>query len=150
MLERQEREERERYRELLEELRVVLPGVQVLFAFLLTAPFSARFAELDTIGRIGYFIALVSAALSTVMFMTPTSHHRLAPGQDRSRRVRMGVRVTLGGMATLAVAIAAALFVVTRFVFGSTEAGVLTAVLVCALGLLWYAIPIRVRLNGGR
>ena len=144
--EQHEQEDRERYRELLEELRVVLPGVQVLFAFLLTAPFSARFEELDSVGLNGYFVALISAALSTVMFMTPTSYHRIAPREDRSRRLRFAVRLTMGGMATLVLAIAAAVFVVTRFVFGVGAAGILAGGVLAAAGLLWYAIPVRRRL----
>ena len=140
-----EQEERERYQELLQELRVVLPGVQVLFAFLLTAPFSSRFEELDRVGLNGYFVALMSAALSTVMFMTPTSYHRIAPREDRSHRLHFAVRLTVGGMAMLLLAIAAAVFVVTRFVFGTSEAMVLAGGVLAVAAVLWYGLPVRRR-----
>ena len=145
-----EDEQRERYRELLEELRVVLPGVQVLFAFLLTAPFSSRFPDLDRVGLNGYFVALVSAGLSTVLFMTPTAYHRIAPRQARRDRLRMGVRVTLGGMAALAVAVTSALFVVTRFVFGLRPALAVGGVVAVTAVLLWCAVPVRVRVRMSR
>src|SRR5680860_150888 len=114
-------EERERYRELLAELRTVLPGVQVLFAFLLTAPFSARFSALDALGRSGFAVALVSAALSTVLLLAPTSYHRVAPRENRELRLRVAVALTVIGMLTLLVSIVAAVFVVTRFIFGMRE-----------------------------
>ena len=63
---------RDRYYGLLQELRVVLPGVQVLVAFLLTAPFSARFADLDDVGVAAYLVALVSAVLATICRVAPT------------------------------------------------------------------------------
>ena len=74
-----DREElRKRYEMLLQELRVVLPGVQVLMAFLLTAPFAQRFDDLDDTGRRAYLVALVSALASTICLLTPTVFHRVA------------------------------------------------------------------------
>ena len=141
---------RKRYRELLEELRVILPGVQVLFAFLLTVPFSGRFPQLDTVGRMGYIVALSGAALSTVLLLAPTSYHRIAPDEERRHRLRIGVRLTVGGLAAVIVSIVAALFVVARFVFG-TAVGVAVAAtaLLCAL-LLWYVLPWRRRRRSRR
>ena len=139
--------QRERYRELLEELRVILPGVQVLFAFLLTAPFSGRFPELDPIGRRGYAVALVGAAFSTVLLLTPTSYHRIAPEGDRKSRLRTGVHSTVAGLASLAVAVIAAVFVVTRFVFDPDVAVVISVALSVAIVALWYLLPFRARLR---
>ncbi len=140
-------QQRERYQELLAELRTVLPGVQVLFAFLLTAPFSGRFSELDRVGRDGYVVALASAALSTVLFLAPTSYHRVAPRRNRAMRLRIGVVLIVAGMMALAVAICAALFVVTRFIFGTGEG---TAMALAALGCIvvsWYLLPLLDRLR---
>ena len=83
-----DREElRDRYEMLLQELRVVLPGVQVLMAFLLTAPFAQRFADLDDLGRQAYLVALISALGSTICLLSPTVFHRVA---DRTaRRARL-------------------------------------------------------------
>jgi uncharacterized membrane protein len=141
-----EAERRERFRELLEELRTVLPGVQVLFAFLLTAPFSQRFQELDNLGRDAYAVALVSAGVSTVLFLTPTAYHRIAPRQDRAHRLLVAVRLAVAGMVSLLVAISAALFVVARFIYGTAEG---VAVVVVVLGgalVLWFLLPLRRRL----
>jgi len=70
--------QRERYQELLAELRTIIPGVQVLFAFLLTAPFSARFHLLDQLGHDIYAASLVGTALAAAVFLTPAAYHRLA------------------------------------------------------------------------
>jgi hypothetical protein len=63
--------------ELLNELRVALPGVQVLFAFLLTVPFAQRFGAVSDLQRAVYFVALISTAVASVLFITPTAYHRL-------------------------------------------------------------------------
>jgi hypothetical protein len=142
-----EEEVRDRYRELLEELRTILPGVQVLCAFLLTAPFSQRFSELDPVGRDGYMVAMVAAATAVVLFSTPTSFHRVAPRQARRLRLRTAVRLTVIGMLALLTAICSAVFVVTRFIFGTTE-GLAIAGAVLVTGLVcWYLIPLAARLR---
>lgn len=137
----EEWEERERYRELLEELRTIIPGVQVLFAFLLTAPFSARFGDLDTLGRRAFTVSLVAAALAAVTFLTPSAYHRVSNRHARARRIAVSVRAQLGGMVLLAFAIAIAVFVVTRFIFSTTVGGVLGAVVVVAVSSLWWVLP---------
>ena len=142
-----EAEGRERFRELLEELRTVLPGVQVLFAFLLTAPFSQRFSELDAVGRDGYAVALVSAALSTLLFVTPAVYHRLAPREERAHRLRVAVRLAVAGVLALLVAMSAALFVVTRFIYGTTEGVAIAVGAVVAASILWVLLPLRRRLR---
>ena len=139
--------ERLRYRELLEELRTILPGVQVLFAFLLTAPFSQRFTDLDALGRHLYGIALIGTAVAMVIFLAPASYHRIAPRQQRRDRLRTGIRLLVTGMLVLAIAVVSAVAAVTRFVFGTdlaafTVTGVATLVL-----LLWYLVPLAQRVG---
>jgi hypothetical protein len=95
-------EERQRYNELLGELRTVIPGVQVLFAFLLTVPFSSRFAEVDRVGKVVFTVSLMAVAAATVLFLGPAAYHRLADRQDRRGRLRYGVGLALAGMALLA------------------------------------------------
>src|SRR5665811_1656792 len=84
----QDDEQRQRYRELLEELRTVMPGTQVLFAFLLTAAFTQRFEDLDQLGRRSFAGALLLAALASITLMGPTAFHRVsAPGRRTERLV---------------------------------------------------------------
>ena len=141
--------QRERYQELLGELRTIIPGVQVLFAFLLTAPFSARFHLLDGTGHNTYFVSLTVTALATIVLMTPAALHRLAPRAERAARIRVGVRLTIAGMVLLATAVATALFVVTRFVFESAVAGAVVASAVAfAAFTMWFVFPLFVRQRG--
>lgn len=136
-------EQRERYRESLEELRTILPGVQVLFAFLLTVPFATRFASLDHLERNVFAAALLGTAFATAVFMTPAAYHRLARDQDRETRLRVTVRLTIIGMALLALSVAAAVFVVARFIFASTGIGIaFGASTVLASSCLWFVLPI--------
>ncbi|MEX2659735.1 MAG: DUF6328 family protein, partial [Acidimicrobiales bacterium] len=115
-----EEELRDRYRELLEELRTIIPGVTVLLAFLLTAPFSNRFQDIDDLGRDVYAGAVLGVAVAVVIFWTPAAYHRLAERHDRATRLRMSVRLAVAGMGLLAVSLVAVIFVVVRFVFEST------------------------------
>jgi uncharacterized membrane protein len=140
--EQQREEQRERYRELLEELRTVIPGAEVLLAFLLTVPFASRFERLDDLGRDMYAAVTLSAALATILFMTPAAYHRVARRQDRSVRLAFAIRVTVIGMALLALAVGGAVFVVVRFVFDDTILGALFGgVAMLASTVLWYLLP---------
>lgn len=136
-----EEELRERYRELLEELRTILPGVQVLFAFLLTAPFSARFGQLDELGRDLYTASLLGTTLAMVLLLTPASYHRIAPRQQRDQRVKTGVALMLSGMITLAMSVLLAVFTVVRFVFDAAAAAGVIAPGALLLITLWFAVP---------
>lgn len=138
--------ERERYGELLQELRTVLPGVQVLFGFLLTVPFSNRFADLDDLGRDLYAATLIGVSLSTTALMTPAAYHRLAPDEDRSHRIQVAVRLTLCGIGLLAVSLSVAVFVVVRFAFESTRMGfLLGGIALVAFVALWLMMPLAQR-----
>ena len=91
--------------ELLQELRVALPGVQVLFAFLLTVPFSARFGSITPLQEVVFFATLVCTALSAVLLLAPSAHHRLLwRCHARERRLRVANRFAIAGMILLALA----------------------------------------------
>jgi hypothetical protein len=91
--------------ELLNELRVALPGVQVLFAFLLIVPFSQGFSSVTTPQRYEYFATLLCTAVSTVLLIAPSSQHRLLWRQhERERRLQTGNRLTVAGLTFLALA----------------------------------------------
>jgi hypothetical protein len=138
-----DREElRKRYEMLLQELRVVLPGVQVLMAFLLTAPFAQRFGDLDDIGRRAYLVALVSALGSTICLLTPTVFHRVAERTARRARLVWSVRLAVVGMILLALALTTASWCITRLVFGTVEATVISIGAVIAFVAIWVILPL--------
>ena len=139
----EEERQRERYRELLEELRTIIPGVQVLFGFLLTVPFSSRFAEMDDFGTGVFSAALFGVALTTVVFLTPAALHRVRPTLGGSERLRLAVCFTIVGMGLLAASVATAVFVVARFIFDHTNVGAaFGATLLGASVVLWFALPL--------
>jgi hypothetical protein len=129
--------------ELLNELRVTLPGVQVLFAFLLIAPFSQRFEQVNDLQKYAYLVALVATALGSALLIAPTPYHRIR-FRDRDKEVllRISNRLALGGTVMLAVGMASAVFFVTDFLWSSPLPAIVTAVVAGAIVLLWYALPL--------
>ena len=136
--------------ELLQELRIVLPGVQVLFAFLLTVPFSARFGSVTPLQQAVFFGTLVCTALSAGLLLAPSAHHRLLwRRQAREHRLRVANRLAIGGMGLLVVAMVGVMFVITDILFGSTAAAGATA---CVSGFflyVWFLMPLRYGLDRG-
>jgi Kef-type K+ transport system membrane component KefB len=129
--------------ELLNELRVALPGVQVLFAFLLAVPFANGFPKLSSTGRDIFFVAFISTALSTAALIAPSSYHRLRWRQrDKERMLVTSNALTIAGLALLAVAISCTVFVITDFLFQSPWAGLFTALVAAAFLALWYGLPL--------
>jgi Na+/melibiose symporter-like transporter len=140
-----DREElRQRYYGLLQELRVVLPGVQVLMAFLLTTPFASGFGDLDDTGRAAYFVALMSALGSIICLLTPTVFHRVASRTARGARLEWGVRMTLSGVALLAVALTSAAWCIVRLVYGTALANVVAVAAVMMFVGIWVVLPLAV------
>ena len=138
---RKERLDRE-LMELLQELRVVIPGVQVLLAFLLTAPFQQRFAAIPGSMRNAFFASIVCATLATAFLIAPSAHHRLRwRAGEKERLVRVGNQMAIIGTVFLAAAIVLALYVVTDVLF-TTNLAVLTAIAALVVfGGLWYVLP---------
>jgi hypothetical protein len=133
---------RERYQELLQEFRIVLPGVQIFFAFRLTAPFSAAFADLDHVGRTGYAASVSAAALAVIVLAAPAAYHHVGPRQARESRVRDTVRLKVAGLILSGVAASAGLFVVMRLVFGPPWGTTALLLSVLAWSGLWFAFPV--------
>jgi hypothetical protein len=148
----QERDETEAERldrnliELLQEVRVVQTGVQVLFAFLLTVPFSSRFDQITGFQRGAYFAALVGATAASVLLIGPTALHRLLfhLGQ-KAYMVRMSNRFAIGGLASTAFAMIAVMLLVGDVMFGTAAAIVIATVTAIAFVLVWAALPLRRR-----
>jgi hypothetical protein len=142
---RQERTARELI-ELLNELRVILPGVQFLFAFLLTVPFSQRFSELDGLETGVFFVTLLCTAIATALLMAPSAQHRILWREGvREQRLELGNTLTIAGLAFLVPAMVGAVFVVSDFIFGLWAAVVVTLLLILFFALLWFALPLRYR-----
>jgi Family of unknown function (DUF6328) len=129
--------------DLLQELRVALPGVQVLFAFLLTVPFSQRFSDLTGFEEKLYFGVLICTALATVLLTAPTVGHRiLFRRQQKEYLVTVANNLALVGLLLLAFAICGAIALISSFLFGTTTAIISTAVLGIAFVGFWYLGPI--------
>ena len=129
--------------ELLNELRVALPGVQVLFAFLLTVPFANGFPRLSRFDRDIYFVAFIATAVSTVLLIAPSSYHRLRWRQhDKERMLVVSNILTIAGLAALAVAITATVFMITDFVFDRAWASTFTAIVAALFLVFWYGLPL--------
>ncbi len=132
--------------ELLNELRVALPGVQVLFAFLLTIPFARGWPQTTSTQRDVYFVALLAAVVSTVLLMAPSAYHRiLFRHHDKERLLFHANRLAIAGMAALAIALGASLYLVSDFVFDAETAAIATGLGGGLVLLLWYAIPLWIR-----
>jgi Family of unknown function (DUF6328) len=129
--------------ELLQELRVAGLGVQVLFGFLLSLPFTNRFARLSHGQRDLYLATLVLAAVATALLLGPVAYHRLVfrRGQKEGL-VRAANAMAIGGLVAVGLAVSAAVLLVTGFVASALPAALITAFVTCMFGLLWFAFPL--------
>ena len=129
--------------ELLNELRVVLPGVQVLFAFLLILPFSKGFAQVTESERIVYIAAVFCTTLATVLLIAPSSYHRLRfRDHVKEQLIETSNRLAITGMVFLALAICCALYVVSAYVFDVWVGVAATVFAASAFVWFWYGLPL--------
>jgi hypothetical protein len=132
--------------ELMGELRVALPGVQVLFAFLLVAPFNQRFGTVTRFELRLYFATLLLTLLASILLIAPTVLHRLQFQQGQKPYVvRSANRLTIAGLSAFAIAMTCAIALVTHYLFGATTAIVTTVLVVLAFALIWFVPPLRHR-----
>jgi hypothetical protein len=132
--------------ELMGELRVALPGVQVLFGFLLVIPFDSRFNSATGTERGLYFATLVLTLLASMLLIAPTMLHRLTFHRgEKAFIVRAGNRLAIAGLSALALALTCAIAFVTDFVFGSVPAVITGILAALAFAGLWYVLPLRPR-----
>jgi anti-anti-sigma factor len=129
--------------EITGELRVVVTGVQVLFAFLLIVPFNSGFVGVGPFERGVYFVTLLCSAFAALCMLAPAAYHRLLFRADDKRHVVfLANRASIAGLAFLALAMCGSLLLVTTKLFGAT-AGVITAALVALpFGGVWFAAPL--------
>ncbi|TVZ01871.1 hypothetical protein EAS64_31000 [Trebonia kvetii] len=132
--------------ELIQELRVVGLGVQVLFGFLLSLPFTARFTKLTAGQRDLYLACVVLAAVATVLLIAPVAYHRLVFRQGmKERLVRFANGVAILGLAAVGGAVLTAVLLVTWYVGGALAGAVITALTALVLCCLWFAVPLASR-----
>ena len=129
--------------ELLNEIRVALPGVQVLFAFLLILPFQQGFAETTSEDRAVFTIALLASALAAAMLISPSMYHRLNFRQGNKEQMLFDSnRLMIGGMIILAVGVACSIYLIADIVYGGTVAVLATAGTLVVYAGLWIALPL--------
>jgi hypothetical protein len=129
--------------ELLNELRVALPGVQVLFAFLLAVPFSQRFEQTTDLQRDTYMVALLSTLAGSVFLIAPSAYHRLR-FRDRDKEALLQISNTFAivGLVFLAIGMTSVVFLVTDMIFKGPFTAVVTSVTAGLFALVWFVLPL--------
>ncbi len=146
----QRRDENRELQELLNELRVVLPGVTVLFAFLLSLPFTARFGSLSEAQRTAFFIAFLSTALAMVFLIGEVAYHRLrGHPYDKQQMIATTTRQAVAAVVLLGTALVAVVFLVTDVLYAGTAAVSLAGIVALLAGFAWFAIPLARRRRHG-
>jgi uncharacterized protein DUF6328 len=134
--------------ELLGELRVALPGVQVLFAFLLTVPFQQRFETATAFDKDVYFVTLCSTAIASILLIAPSAYHRVEFRlQDKEHIVAVANRFAVVGFFFLGIGMTGAILLVTDFLFAPITSVIVTIIAASLFMTLWYLLPIRRRLT---
>ncbi|MGH3135598.1 MAG: DUF6328 family protein [Gaiellaceae bacterium] len=137
-----ERLERE-HSELLEELRVLIPGAEVLFGFLLAIRFTREFDDLNSVQEYVYYVTLLSTAVALVLLLAPAVHHRIRFREgDKEYLLRKANREAIAGSAAIAFAFSGVLFVVTDLVFGTVAAAAVTVTFVAFTAWRWWALAL--------
>ena len=137
--------------ELLQELRVAGLGVQVLFGFLLSLPFTNGFPKLTHAQRGLYIADLLLAALATLLLLAPVAYHRLVFRHHlKEPLVRIANRMAIGGLAAVALAVSIAVILVTSFVTGNSSAIVVGVFIGCLFAALWFVLPLLRRSRADR
>jgi hypothetical protein len=129
--------------ELLQELRVAGLGVQVLFGFMLSLPFTTGFVKLSHPQRELYLASLLLAAISTALLLAPVAYHRLVfRRHEKEVLVKDANIMALAGLAAVGLAISAAVLLVVSYVAKGLPAAIITIFVVCLFGGLWFALPL--------
>jgi MFS family permease len=129
--------------ELLQELRVAGLGVQVLFGFLLSLPFTTAFKQLSGGERDLYLVCLILAAVAAALLLGPVAYHRLVFRQgEKENLVRSANIMAILGLITVGLAVSASVLLVTAFVAGYGTGSVIAALVLVMFGLLWFAYPL--------
>ena len=134
--------------ELLNELRVAMPGVQILFGFLLTVPFQQRFSQVNDFQQGVYFVTLVTAAAAAALLIAPSAYHRVMfEQQDKPNIIHLGTAQLLVGLAALAIAMNGAVLLVTDVLFSAGTVTVTVVLLSTLYFTLWFGFGLVRRIS---
>jgi hypothetical protein len=135
--------------ELLNELRVALPGVQIFFAFLLTVPFTQRFTSLTSFQTNVYYVTLITTTLCAACLIAPSASHRLRFHQsDRAWIIESANSLLIAGLVLLAIAIGCAVLLISDYLFGGVRAWIYTGVVELVVVWLWFVRPLSRAVRG--
>jgi hypothetical protein len=137
--------------QLLNELRVAMPGVQVLFAFLLAVPFQQRFAAVSEFQKQVYFFTLLASAAASAFFIAPTAYHRILFREgDKPHLIKVASQFALAGLIALALAMNGALLLITDVLFKETTVLITVGVSLTLFITLWFVLGLKRRLSHER
>jgi predicted membrane channel-forming protein YqfA (hemolysin III family) len=137
--------------ELLNGLRVILPGIQVLFAFLLTVPFTQVFQDVTGMQRSVFFAAFICTTAALILLIAPSAYHRLRWRQrDKEQLLRTSNTLAIVGTIFLALAVTATVFLVTDLMYSSLSAAIVSAAVAGALAWFWFGLPLLRRVQEPR
>jgi hypothetical protein len=133
--------------QLLQELRVALPGVQMLFGFLLTVPFNERFQRLDVFARDVFYAVFTSTTLASVALIAPSAFHRIHKGRNVRALLGFANRSALSGLAFLGLSISGCAYLITTVVFGPGAARIAVACVATVIAFAWLVLPLASRVR---
>ena len=134
--------------ELVEEHRLAMPGVQVLFGFLLILPFQNGFRDLTNVQEYVYFSALICAAVAIVLLITPTATHRIRwRQQDKEALLVLATRTAITATLFMAASMTASVYLITDYLFGEPATAIVTALIAALFAGFWYILPLVRRLR---
>jgi len=129
--------------ELLNELRVALPGVQVLFAFLLAVPFTQRFEQVTELQRDAFMVALLSTLAGSVFLIAPSAYHRIRfRDRDKEAMLQIANVFAIVGMVCLAIGMTSVVFLVTDLIFEGVVTTVVTTLTAALFASVWFVLPL--------
>ncbi len=129
--------------ELLNELRVALPGVQILFAFLLTVPFAQGWQRTTSFQRDVYYVTMLLTVISTACLIAPSAAHRLRFHKgDRTWIIESASRMTIAGLVFLAAAITGAMLLITDYLYDGARVWIFSAAVALLFTALWFVRPL--------
>ena len=129
--------------ELLNELRVALPGVQVLFGFLLTVPFSQGWSKVTDTERLVFLLTFLSTAVATALLIAPSAQHRILwRTGDKEALLRRSNLLAISGTVFLALSVTGAVWVVTDVIYNEAPTALVTAGVAGIFAWVWFAAPL--------